>query len=474
MKSLIFVKTGLIGTFFLSVFLFNASIAQNEVSLLHGRHFPLSTSQYMPSELGENFDRYELLLPGLGGIYGWLGNSAFTVNEISRITNNDQDDAAITNKELNDIIDGLSKHNILGVGTRIHLLGFGMKFPDGGGEEGNNEKFSLSFDVTARAGFNLAFRRELLKLSRSLNHQYKGERIVMDDMYSHAFFNMEYAVGGAMPFDVNIGGADLTIKPGLRVKYIQNYASLYMPDTRASMYTSPDSRYIDLAADYNIKTGFVGNDTSGSSNTMQPAGWGMGLDIGTSVKYDDRIKVSLSFTDIGGIRIKNNVNNYHVYGDMRFKGVKVVGEGQFYEDRELEDEFDDEFEVDEDNNNYTMPLPSKMILQGEYHLMSNTNDDGRPYYSTAILTYVQGLNNIPGATTRPYFVLGYSHDFGTVLNAGANLGYGGYNQMTAGIFSSVRLGFFRLGIGSNNLLGYFFPRSLSAGADGSLRIALNF
>jgi hypothetical protein len=77
---------------------------------------------------------------------------------------------------------------------------------------------------------------------------------------------------------------------------------------------------------------------------------------------------------------------------------------------------------------------------------------------------------MPGATTRPFFGLGYNHDFHKFFDAGLSMSVGGYNRFAVGSFFSMNIAqTVKLGFSSDNLSSYVLPR-YSTGVD----FAVNF
>ena len=123
---------------------------------------------------------------------------------------------------------------------------------------------------------------------------------------------------------------------------------------------------------------------------------------------------------------------------------------------DLDDAIEDEFVLKEDSNQtFVIPLPTRIVVHAEKHFSSTRVKNKETYNKHSIyLTYIQGLDNTAGRTTKPYVAGGYAYSLKNILNIGPTLNYGGYGGLGMGMFLSAKAGAFKIGFGTNTGLLY--------------------
>ena len=433
--------------------------AQNNMVTLYNQHWNLIGSRQIPSKLGRDYSKVQLNLPFFN-IHAYGGFSAIPFNTASNLNNSGID------KNIN----RLRPENVSGAGMDYDWFALSYKI-----EKTDREVATISAMITERAAANLLFSDNLLRLLWKGNKQFAGQRVNLGPLSVNAFYFREYALGGAVPLKIS---DKFDLRAGIRLKYLQGYGAVYMPKSDAFLFTHPEGRFLDFELDYKIHTASIDLEDEGGNSSagpfMAPAGQGFGTDVSVTVDFADRFSGSLSVLDLGSITYKTNAETYTARSTVHFEGVEVrdiFEDADFNISEGLEDQVSGEETTYE---KFTMPTSTRLLLQGEYNIGATTKGEERDYNKSSVyFTYIQGLRNLPGATTRPFGSLGYAHSFGYAANLGLSLGYGGYNNLAVGSFVSFRAGGWRFGVGSSNLT-YFIAKNSATGLDFTFNMGFAF
>ena len=442
------------------ILLSNIAFAQNDLSSMYSNHFPLATARYQPSKLGEGFKSVEIMMPSL---YVFTGNKVFNIQDIATLgSQNGSIDAATFQKYL----DRMESKNLIGTGLTIPVIGVAIKLKTKDGDHNNpkDEKMAFSYDMALRSGLTFSYPKDVFSLAFKGNKTFEGKTAILNPNATVNTF-VEHAIGFSMPLPIKLGDK-LKLKAGVRVKYLQGIASSKI-NGDMSLYTAPQGRYVDVTGDLTV------NNAAPNTNNFL-TGSGIGTDLGVTATILEKFTATVSLLDLGFINYSKNASSYSINKSYRYEGVNLsdvisnpnnAGNGAGLE------KIQNEFKPQENNKPFNMSLPTRIVVQGEY-IINKETPKGRPYkMGNVFLTYVQGVNNMPGGTTKPFVSAGYSHSIRTCLNVGATVAVGGYNNFMAGTFFSVRGGFFRFGIGTSNVLPLV---GLGYGSDISMKWSMSF
>ncbi len=463
------------------VFMFQTAGAQHNTFMSYTTHFSDHGSVYQPSRLGAHGSNGYI---SLFYVYPYVGNTAFDLGTLT-------DNLGSQEGRGQEIYENtLSK---LGSEDDQHLLGFGLDFQplfvSYTIKRDDSELFTLSFENRYRWSANLEFSKNMYKFARRGNSQFKGEEVNLAPMGFNYLQSQEWVLGGNVPVKLS---ENLTLRSGVRLRYLRGYASVYTEYMDFLVYTDEDSRYIEITPDYMVHTAypevedisredleedfsplwFMQDNTTPFSNT--PVGRGFGIDLGSRIEIGDEYSFSLDLIDLGRINFNNDTRNFSYSGTHTYEGSNVhLNRAVEGEEDWFNDEFIDEFlEYEESFESFSVSLGPKLALGAELGFFSRTSTRTNVDYtmSNIYFTYLQGFDNRLNSTTRPYISTAYSHNFRNVVNLGASLGLGGMNRVMFGTFSSFNLGGFLLGIGSNNMTA-LISRDAASGADFSLIIS---
>ena len=423
-------------------------------------HWSQLGARSQPSLAGKSVDNVEV---SFLNTYFWLGNNNMDYAQIRSIIDSDK----ITQDLVDNTLDKLEKYNNhLSTGLSINPVSLAINI---GPEE---SPITLTTGVDARFMANLQYSKVLLNTIWYGNEQYKGEEVNLGPFKLNALPVQEFYVGGTKAFNV---GKGITLKPGLRLRYIQSNASVYTERGDLLMETRSNARSIQFSADYEMHTAFQDRNNPENFEPLEYLGRGFGIDVGLTTRISEKLSATLSVADIGSIRFDKSVKNYQKNETFEFRGVN-------FEVTNVEEDDVTNVKLDsllgfiepkESEDAYNMPLGTRFIFQGNYRFGKVVRNDEDAYKHSLHFLYVQGFNHHLKASENPYFSAGYTWNPGGLLNVGGSVSTGGYNAFTLGPHVSLKLGSFKAGLASNNLLPLIIPEG-GTGVDASLNMALSF
>lgn len=432
---------------FLSFLFFHQAAAQYNIGTTYGNHNDLNASKYQPSELDLGDKRFQIGF----NYYLWMGNSTFNYSNIKKAYDEGNIDFLNPNAK---------KNNVLGAGQDYQLLGIAYQY-----EKDEDTKYVFGLSVVDKVAMNFFYRDNYLKLALKGNKQFAGQKTDIGSTTVNANYTREYVLSTAMPI---FGNSEKGLRLGLRAKLIQGLAAIYMPKGNASITTEQNGRYIDMDFDYEIYTAGLSN-----FSFTKGKGLGMGIDAGLTYYVNEHLEISGSLLDLGYLTYKKETRSYSKTGTGRYEGLVI--DNLFGGSRQNLDSANAIIDANKtQGKHFNMPLGSRFSFEVEYKTPKKDKGNNRYSSNSIFLTYIQGLNNYPGAITRPFVSLGYNHDFHKFFDGGAMVSVGGYNKVAAGIFFSVNFNqFIKLGLSSDNLLAFVVPK-YGTGVDVAANFSISF
>ena len=180
---------------------------------------------------------------------------------------------------------------------------------------------------------------------------------------------------------------------GGRLKTLFGMANVNTKKADFSVATAGESELyaITLNADMLVQTsGFDKLDKGEVSYVTNTGNWGMGVDLGATYQYNEKVSFSGSVINLGFINWKDDVTTHRSSGSFVFKGVDNGG-GFDIDTQQLADSLGNTFEVVEDSASYLTGLPTKMYLTGYYRLARNTKASAT-LYTDYIGSFRRGLS----------------------------------------------------------------------------------
>lgn len=487
--------------------LYQYNYAQNNPAVLYGSHFHQQAARLNPSKLGDSYNDLDITglplpLPTFN-IYGWGGNNRLNAKDFQKYFI-DQG-ATVDNAVIDDFVGRFGNKNIIGAGAQIQLLGVAFKINKKIWEKDMNnpdladipvirreEIVTISLGWTERIAASARLSPELLSFAWKGNGHpdFLDRTVDLGNTKINAYWLREFAVGAAMPV---YKGLDISVRAGVRLKYLQGMAALRSRRASATILTqSPENGgTITSNIDYlaNFSSPLPVNENGEFQDIPTKTFWGIqdfpklgaqgsgfGVDLGVTVTLQEKFVGTFSLVDVGGVRFKRNINNFQLNNQITFDGIQVPADPSnslFGGADGIIDSLVNNFELNNTFDKFSIPLPTRMMFQAEYKV-PKIDKKGRKYNKHHFfLTYIQGFGEYGISTARPSFTAAYSHNLGQQLSMGLSASSGGYSGFGIGSFMSFKLGYYRLGVGTNNLTALLF-RSGGKGADISLNISTAF
>jgi len=227
--------------------------------------------------------------------------------------------------DLDNLDKKLRRMNYSLVNTDIDLLGFGFSYRD----------WYLTFGISNHASLQVSYPHDIVSMKDG---------------------NWDVNTGTAIPYNLNNLGMNSTawnsigvsasrelmegLRVGIRVKYLNGMANVNTRRSTIELNTSSDPITLDAEVNYKVNSSLpvtLGYGSNGlvSSINFEPAlhnlvgnyifngNRGVAIDAGLVYDLDEATQVSASFTDLGFIWWKNNVNNFTGSGAFVFKGIDL-------------------------------------------------------------------------------------------------------------------------------------------------------
>lgn len=447
------------------------SLAQVNFNSINDQHSCESGSKYLPTLSGEDSRVFEL---NLFNAYLAAGNSFMSLYDINHIG-----DSLGENRYYFDrLLDNSRERNTIFAGSDIDLINTSFSI-----KKDEKPFLNFGFGVRQRNEFQFTFDKNLLALLYRGNAPFAGQTINLLPTLNFLSV-LDYHVSGAFTYeDVRLGGR--RVKTALTLHRLVGISNVATRRSDLYFYTSEDGRYIDVTADLDIHAA-PGVDSAYLANTdfnentlrnflLQGHGKGWGIDIGTSLELNEHVELRASIVDFGYIKFNSASLNYSRTSTLRYDGVDLNGI--------VNPEVSSNFEADslinflslaESKEGYSIGMPTKLFIGGEWH--SSRNENAAVPYSThtASFTYLQGFSNYLSSSVYPCLNIGYTFSARNLLSTGVSATIGGmYGGIMAGSFISFRAPVLKLTIGSNNLLPIFSERAAKS-SDGYVSVSVLF
>jgi hypothetical protein len=432
-------------------------VGQVNLHTIQNQHTSNTAASYFPSMLGNDCKFFEL---DILNVNVGAGNSLLSLYNLEQLGAAGANEQALLNRKL----ERARKRNTLYLGTDLNLLNTAIRVP-----LKNNTIVRGGFGVRQRNEFQFTLDKNMLSLLLNGNKRFAGQPINL--LPSVNFLSLlDYHFTGSYEFNSSrLGGRRLTTAVTLhRLTGLANFRSR---ESKLEFYTAPDGRYIEVDAQLEVNTSSLANSTDDANNGIgdlpigdlvrKGCGKGWGIDLGASLDLTSNIELHAALIDLGFIRFNDLSTTYSGDQTLRFEGVEVEGIYNPTISTDLDgDTLSDLFKLDETKGEYTVGMPTKLLLCGQWH--SPVIEKNRVRYSmhTASACIVQGFRNYLSSSPKPALNLGYTLSAGNILNIGVNTTVGGiYGGMSGGGFISLRGSVVKLTLGSNNLAPLLFSRA---------------
>ncbi len=304
--------------------------------------------------------RYKLSigLPGISSVAGVYTNNGFSYNDLTSKVN------GVTNADLSKWTQGLAEKNYVAAAGQVDLLRFGYRV---------KPNLYLMFSSTVKGYNSTMIEKGLAMLlvdgTSSFVNSYTNT-----SPEEEAISFMQTAIGAAYQINpkFTIGG---------RFKYINGITNVT---------TESSSLIIEVGDTYQITATGQATVRSSGISSLGKTGYdasahigdyfsnsGLGVDLGATYKFVDRLTIGASITDLGYITWKNDTQLYSLdpakakYTFAGFDINKLLNNDKGYLDAQ-KDSIQARFTMKETpSGSYTTSLPTKFYLSGNYELTNN-------------------------------------------------------------------------------------------------------
>ncbi|MFT4973003.1 MAG: hypothetical protein ACI9JY_002209, partial [Saprospiraceae bacterium] len=283
----------------------------------------------------------------------------------------------------------------------------------------------------------------------------------------------EFALGAAY----KIG----KITVGAKAKYLSGFrsAATDKDQNSATLYTDPDIYQLTLTSDYRLNSsgtvdfnGFdefdIRFDVDDAGNELFTKNTGWAFDLGATMEVTEKLTIAASILDIGSIEWTEDTRNYTSKGTFTYEGLDIsdaITNGD--DDPDFGnplDTIESIFRAIETNKSYTVDLPTKFYLSGQYKVSEKLGVGAtfftekfreETFNALSLNSHYQLLKNIAiGANYTTLLEEGKHFNVG--LNAAVKLGpvqvFGTTDNVVA-LFNQDDAQFFSARFGINLLFG---------------------
>jgi hypothetical protein len=304
-------------------------------------------------------------LPVISSFREFTRNSAFGFHDVVHTGTGSRSDTYYF--DLAQLENKIKKNNYFQTEVDIDLLGFGF------GLKG----WYFTFGIANHSDLLLSYPRDLILLKDG-NWQIPNGSPVQINLKRLGTENTIWnSVGISAATEISDG-----IKLGVRLKYVQGVANVTSVPSELKLTTTSDPITLAATVDYRINASFpvmLGYTNSGLINSINfdnsfrniPGNYifngngGIAADAGIVYDLDEITQLTASFTDLGFIRWKKNINNLTATGNFVFKGIDLdkfqASPGQADLLKALQDSITNAFTTSGSMNDYTTLLPVKIF-----------------------------------------------------------------------------------------------------------------
>jgi hypothetical protein len=265
--------------------------------------------------------------------------------------------------DLDNLDKKLKRMNYSLLNTDIDILGFGFTFSD----------WYLTFNISNHSSFQVSYPDDVISMKDGNWNVNNGQDIPLKMNRIGANSTVWNSIGVSGSKEVYEG-----FRAGARIKYINGMANLNTRRSKIELNTTSDPISLEAIVNYKINSslpvalGFASNGLVSSidfspatnnllSNYIFNGNRGLALDGGIRYELDEMTQLTASFTDLGLIWWRNNVNNFTGDGEFVFNGIDL---DQYFSDpnqgdllQALQDSLQNSFHASSASKGYFTMLP---------------------------------------------------------------------------------------------------------------------
>ncbi len=320
----------------------------------------------------------------------------------------------------------------------------------------------ISLGVRQRLFVQAILDRDLLKLAWNGNSEYENQILDMSHTNVAEYHLIDYHLGISVPVGTKF-------RVGARFHLLQGLSSIETENNGLNLNTIRDNN-----GDLEIRalTRFQVN-TSGLSDTtnFNPGDYflnfenmGFAIDLGADVQITKQIWVNASVLNWGKVYYRSNTKRYKtVHDSVNFNGAAIDFSKNDNPLRSIGDTLRSLFDVKDEPGNYSIILPARIIIGGEYYTKDMHNDFSLMFSGRFYRNYFE-----------PAFSVGYSRFVSSHVSVKANYTWLKDAPMNFGMAMAVNFFPFQFYVYSDNVIGLFQwdqQKYVQAGFGLNIRIA---
>ncbi|MCX7984455.1 MAG: DUF5723 family protein [Bacteroidetes bacterium] len=321
----------------------------------------------------------------------------------------------------------------------------------------------VGFGIIDHAGCRITLSRDFFDLFY-LNGLPSNSTYTFDGTSFSAWWYREYNLSYGrkipivLPFIKNI-------YTGAGIKFVRGYGIFQTVENRSSLtnsvYLSPDD-INTLRADFNYRVRRAGTDffrkTKSDSDDVRfslfpdPAGKGVGFDIGISAELLNGIILGISVVDIGKITWERNIVETKRQGILTIQGFE----------KDLGDTVRNTIKGENtEGEAFSTALPTVLRIGATLHSDQVPFLHGIPGKMLFAIEYAQGFNNVLGNTTKPRFSFGVEYKIIPFMPIRTGVLIGGGDDVRWSFGSAFDFNYIALEFATDNFAMVFSPNSFN-------------
>lgn len=387
--------------------------------------------------------------PLLNALQVQFAHSGFTYNQFIQVENGN------TVSPLDNAIQHIGRNNYLAQNLDISSLFISLK----------RDNMHFSFAVRDRENFDLYYNKGLLILAIEGNSSMLGKKASLKSSQLALNYFRQYSFGFA-----TIKNRHLTY--GFHFNLLFGKANFKLTPKKFDLLTDEETFNLEMEMDMTSKgsmpfillgnegsVGLTSRDNSVSEILMNRGNKGISTDIGITYQYDANTTIYASILDLGFIRYKTNVFNYHANGDFNYDGNGQEESLSSSYVSAVYSNISNSINYSSNTSPYTYFLPIRLYLGAA------KNITGRFKTATLLNTTIQGFR------TRSYASLQASYLLSNHINTMASWSWYSRSLMNIGAglsFDFYPINFYFL---TDNIGAAFWPYSSK---NVNLQFGINF
>ncbi len=382
-------------------------------------------------------------LPAISGINLNLNNNFVNFSDV--FMKGQSSDSIITflhpENDVNDFLAKIKDNNSLESQLSVQLFGLGFSV---------GENAYVFLDINERVESNIVLPGDVFGLLLKGNEGFVGGKI--DLSYLRGDMKVYHEIG--LGFSKNY---TKKLRVGVKGKLLLGVSAMSIDNRSLGIAVNEDySHTLDADLSVNISAplqvirdadnnidDFVFDDERFNSASdavkylTSAKNLGLGLDIGATYDYSDKIMFSAAITDLGFIRWNRDITNLKVDGQFEFSGLNIsdVIDGTMTMDELGEDMLDslkNAFTVSDFNDAFTTGLPFGVSVGGRYNLTKS--------FSLGLLSYTRFI----GKQVRESLTLSANVNFSNAFSTSVAYTVANHRYDNLGAGLAFRAGVFQI------------------------------